>query len=56
MFLPLENVAFGNNREKEQKMPRPEFKRYVSYIFADNICSACSPMQMVVFCKNVVIL
>ena len=31
-------------------------EKYVYYIFAENICSACNPMQVVVFCKDVLIL
>ena len=41
--------------EKESQKPRPKFKKYVNYIFTENICSACSPMQLVIFFKNVLI-
>ena len=56
IFLPQEHGAFGNNIEKEPQNPRPKLKKYVYYIFIDNICSASSPMQVVFFCKNVLIL
>ena len=49
--LPQEPRAFANNIEKEQQKPRPKFKKYVFYVFTENVCSACNPVQMVVFCK-----
>ena len=54
-FLAQEAGAFRNNMEKGQQKPRPKFKKYVYYIFTVNICSACNPMQVVAFCKNVLI-
>ena len=54
-FLPREAGAFGNNIEKEPQKPRPKLKKRVYYIFTENICSACNPMQVVVFCKHVLI-
>ena len=55
-FFPQEAGAYRNNVEKELKKPRPELKKYVYYIFTENIYSACNPMQVVVFCKNISIL
>ena len=55
-FLPQEARAFGNNIEKESQKPCPKLKKNVYYIFAENICTACSPMQVVAFCKNVLTL
>ena len=52
-FLPKEAGAFGNNIEKEPQKPRQKLKKYVYCILTENICSACSPMLVVVFCKNV---
>ena len=52
-FLPPEAGAFENNIEEEPQKPRPKLKKYVDYIFTENICSACNPMQIVVFCKNI---
>ena len=43
-FLPQEAGAFENNIEKEPQKPRPKLKKYVYYIFTENICSACNPM------------
>ena len=37
--------------EKEPQKPRSKLKKYVYYIFTENICSACSLMQVVVFSK-----
>ena len=51
-FLPQEAEAFGKNIEKKQQKPRPKLEKYVYCIFTENICSACNPMQVVVFCKN----
>ena len=56
IFLPQETGAFGNSIEKEPPKPRPEFKKYVYYIFTDNIYFAYNPMQVIAFCKNVLIL
>ena len=55
-FLELKFGVFGNNIEKKPQKPRAKLQKYVYYIFTENICSACSPMQVVVFCKHVVIL
>ena len=55
-FLLKEGGAFGNNIEKELQKPHPKLKRYVNYIFIDNICSGCNLMQVVVLCKNELIL
>ena len=41
-----------SNIEKEPKKPRPKLKNKY-YIFTENICSAYSPMQVVVFCKRI---
>ena len=56
IFLPQEVGAFGNYIEKEPQKPRTKMKKHVYYIFTENICSACNPMQVVVFCKNVLTL
>ena len=34
----------------------PKIEKYVYYIFTENICSAYNQMQVVVFCKHVLIL
>ena len=52
-LLPQEAGDFGNNIEKEtQTTP----KKYAHYIFTENICSVCSPMQVKVSYKNVLIM
>ena len=56
IFLPQEAGAFGNYIEKEPEKPHTKLKKYVYHIFAENICSVCNPMQVVVFCKNVLTL
>ena len=48
--------TFENNIEKKPQKPCPKLKKYVYHVFTGNICSACKPMQVVVFCKNVLIL
>ena len=55
-FLPQEAGAFGNNIEKEPQKSRPKLKKYVYYISRENICSACNLMQLVAFCKHVLLL
>ena len=55
-FFTTRSGAFGNNLEKEPQKPRQKLKKYVYYIFTENICSACNTKQVVVFCKNVLIL
>ena len=49
-FLPQEAGGFGNNIEKDPQKPPPKLKKYICYIVTENICSACSPLQKVVFC------
>ena len=56
IFLPQEAGAFGNNTKKEPQKPHTKLKKYVYYIFTENICSACNLMQVVFFCKNILIL
>ena len=55
-FLPQETGSLGNNKEKEPQKLHPKLTKYVYYIFPENIWSAYNPMQVVVFCKNVLIL
>ena len=56
VFVPREAGAFGNNKEKECKGHHTKLKKHVYYIFSENICSACNPIQVVVFYENVLIL
>ena len=51
-FLQQEAGAFESNTGKEPQ----KYEKYVCYIFTENICSACNPVQVVVFCKHVLIL
>ena len=50
-IISNEAGAFGNNIEKELQKPLPKLKEYMYYIFTENICSVCSPMQEVFFAK-----
>ena len=56
IFLPQEAGDFRNNIEKELQNPHRKLKKYVYYIFTENDCSAYISLQVVVFCKNVLIL
>ena len=56
ILLPQEAGGFGNNIEKEPQKLHPNLKKCFYYLFTQNICSACNPMQVVVFSKNVLIL
>ena len=53
---PQEAGAFRNYVEHKPQKSRPKLKKYVCYIFTDKICSVCNSMQVVIFCKNVLIL
>ena len=55
-FLPQEAGASRNDIEKKPQKPHPKLKKYVCYIFTGNIYSVCNLMQVVIFCKNVLIL
>ena len=55
-FLPQEAGASRNDIEKKPQKPHPKLKKYVCYIFTDNIYSVFNLMQMVICCKNVLIL
>ena len=52
-FLKQETGAFGNKPGKELQKATPKIEKYIYYIFTENICSACNPMQVVVFCKHI---
>ena len=52
-FLIKQSGGFGNNTEKELQKPRPKLKKYVYYIFTDNICCLQSPVQVVVFFSKI---
>ena len=56
ILLQQEAGIFGNNIGKEPQKPRPKIEKYVYYTFIKNICPDHNPMQMVVFCKYVLIL
>ena len=49
IFLTQEVGAFGKDKEKEPQKARPKFKK-ICIIY---ICSACNPMQVIVFSKHV---
>ena len=37
IFLPKEDGAFGSNIENEPQISNPKLKKYVYYIFSENI-------------------
>ena len=55
-FLPQKARGFRNKVEEKPQKPHPKLKKYVCYVLTDNICSACNLMQVVLLCKNVLIL
>ena len=55
-FLPQEAGTFRNNIAKKPQKLRPKLKKYVCYVFTDNICSVCNLVQVTFFCKNVLVL
>ena len=52
MFLPQEAGEFRNNIEKKTQKLRPKLEKNVCYIFTDNICSVCIPMQVIIFLQK----
>ena len=56
IVLPQEAGTFGNSIDKKPQKSHPKLKKYVRYIFVENIYSTWNPTQVVVFCKNVLIL
>ena len=56
MFLSQENAASEKNIEKESQKPRPKLQKYVNEILNDHICSVCNVMQVIAFCKHILIL
>ena len=53
--LELWEITKERNRKRTAKATT-KTEKYVYYIFIENICSSYNPMQLVVFCKNVLIL
>ena len=51
-FTPRKAGAFVSKRKRTAKATL-KVEKYVFYTFTENICSACNPMQVVVFCKHV---
>ena len=48
--------SFWEYHKKGTAKATPKIKKYVYYVFTENICFARNPMQVVVFCKVVIIL
>ena len=45
IFFTTRSWSYWRQRRKPQK-PRPNLKKYVYYVFTENICFAWSPMQV----------
>ena len=54
--LSQEAGASVNNKEKESQKSNPKLKICMFQIFIKNICSASNLVQVVVFCKHILIL
>ena len=50
------NIPGGVFLEPGTAKATPKIEKYGYYIFTENICSARNPMQVLVFCKHVLIL
>ena len=48
-YLQQETGGFGINIGKKQQKAKPKVEKLVYYIFIDNICFTCNPMQRAVF-------
>ena len=55
-MLIQEAGSSGSNREKELQKPSPKLKKHINEIFTENICSVYNTVQLVFFCKHVLIL
>ena len=55
-FLTTRSWSFWRKNKKGKAKAMPKIEKYVCYIFTENICSTCNPMQVVVFCEQVLIL
>ena len=49
-FITIKSWSFSKEHRKVRVKASPKIEKYVYYIFTENICSARSPMQVVVFC------
>ena len=56
MQQKLVQIFFWKQHRKGTAKATPKIEKICMYIFTDNICSACNPVQVVVFSKNVLIL
>ena len=54
--IPGGNFPGGVFLEPGTAKATPKIEKYGYYIFTENICSARNPMQVLVFCKHVLIL
>ena len=54
-FFRTRSWRFLKEQRKRTAKATPKIEEYVYYIFTENICSACNPMQVVFFYKNVLI-
>ena len=54
-FFTTRSWSFWNEHMKGTPKGTPKIEEYMYYILTENICSACNPMQAVVFCKHVLI-
>ena len=55
-FFTSKSWSFWKQHRKRTVKATSKIEEYVYYIFTENICSACYPMQVVVVCKHVLIL
>ena len=55
-FFTTISQSFWKLHRKETAKTTPETEKYVYYKYAENIFSARNPVQVVVFCKYVLIL
>ena len=51
-FFYHKKVELLEKLRRGTKKPRPKLKKYVYYIFTENICCPCNSLQVLVFSKN----
>ena len=56
IFFTARSWSFWKTPRKGTAKVTPKIEKHVYYVFTENICSACNPVQVVVFCKHVLIL
>ena len=55
-LFTIRSWSFWKKHKTRTAKATPKIENYLYYVFTDNIYFVCNPMQVVVFCKHVLIL